>query len=450
MQKEKCINRREKERILFPFPVYLANGEVGETIDLSETGLCVGLERSISNSQILSIEIEFPFSGKRIRVFGRTIWKSFSKKDNKHIVGLRIINPKDEDVKIIKEAISKKVSINDKVVQMTTDIRAYLLNVKKSCDVVDQNGAEEIEQIEFIKEKKKQVYPYITEHIKNLYKIFQSFNQDEYSIHRKYYQIMLSNILLDNIEVNRHARCQPFGYAGDFMLINYYYDFYDKFLGRSTFEKLINYYSLNLFISISVVKRKEFFKKKLQEVINKSKNTKILSVGSGSARELIELLRERSIKNSFSFDCLDFEKEAVACVKKDLEAIDDDGKKLLNISYINKSLIEVVKQGVSGLNKKYDLVYSSGLFDYLTDRIAEKMLRNLFGLVKEGGELIITNASHENSYERMYYEMLGEWELIYRNPDNLLSWTKLLHDIKEKTVLDIGEKNAFLFLRLKK
>ena len=442
--------KRSSQRVIFPFPVYLSNGGIGETVNISETGLCVGLERDVSNSKVLSLEIEFPFAEKRIRAFGEKIWESVSKKGDRHLLGLRIINPKPDYIAKIQEAGKNKFIINNKIVSLTNEIRTYLLTIKMKCDEFDLSAPSEKQQEVYIVNIQKRIYAALTKYIKNLYKIFPTFNKEEYQIHRKYCQVMLRNVFIDNVEVNRHVLRKPLDYAGDFMLINYYYDFHDKHLGSTTFEKLINHYSLNLFISKSVVRRKEFFKKKIQEVILAKDQAKILSVGSGSARELTELLNEGRINKDFWFDCLDFERESIKGVQKDLAAVEENKKRHLKIMYINKSLIEVVKENNFDFGKKYDFIYSSGLFDYLKDRIASKMIHNLYSLLKEGGELIVTNAGAEVTSEQMYYGMLGEWDLIYRKPADLLKWAKNFDGAKEISIIDTGTRNSFLFFRIRK
>jgi hypothetical protein len=441
---------RSDRRVLFPFPVYLSNGIIGETVNVSDSGLCVGLERDVSNSQVLSLEIEFPFSERRVKVFGEKVWARKPENGDRHFLGLKVINPKPDYLQRIQEVKDKRYYVNEGIVNATNRIRAYLLNIKKKCDQLDLTDPTDRKQRSFLATIQRPVYAALTKYLKDLRKKFPSFNDEAYQIHRKYCQVMLRNVLIDNVEINRHVLHKPFDYAGDFMLINYYYDFHDKHLGITTYEKLLNHYSLNLFIAKSVIRRKEFFKKKIRDVIQSNGQARILSVGSGSAKELTELLQEGRVDKNFWFDCLDFEKESIRYVKKELSRIPEGAKKRLNITYINTSLIEIVKENKFDFGKKYDLIYSSGLFDYLKDRIAKRMIHNLFSVLNKGGELIVTNASAAIDHEQMYYGMLGEWDLLYRRPDDLLKWSAELTGAKEAAIIDTGTKNSFLFLRLKK
>ncbi len=442
--------QRFYQRVPFPFPVVFINGNVGETVDVSQAGLCVSLERRVSDARVLSFDVEFPFSQKKVRVFGEKVWEKMMDETGRYLVGLRFINPRPEDLQLLEEEASRRDILDDDAVAMTNRARGYLIRLKTECDLFDARHKDKKEQQVYFDQQIVTLTLTLTEHLKSLYAKFQAFDHEEYLLHRHYYQIMLGGVLLDNVEVNRHVAHKPLGYAGDFMLINYYYDFYDRWLGCSMFEKLVNSYSLNLLISRSVVRRKEYFKNKILSIVRARPRVRILSVGSGPARELIEMLQENTIDNHFTFVCLDFEKESIRYVKNKLEALDPARRKCLTIKYLNSSLMDIVKRDGVVSKEKYDLVYSSGLFDYLKDRMASTALTNLFACLNKGGELVITNASTGNTYERMYYEMLGGWELIYRTPQDMRRMVEHIRHAKGVEVMNIGEENSFLFLGMKK
>ena len=131
---------RSDQRVLFPFPVYMSNGMIGETVNISDSGLCVGLERDVSNSLVLSLEIEFPFSETRVKVFGEKIWEKKPENGGRHLLGLRVINPKPDYLQRIQEVTDKRYYVNEDIVNSTNRIRAYLLDIKKKSDQLDLAG----------------------------------------------------------------------------------------------------------------------------------------------------------------------------------------------------------------------------------------------------------------------------------------------------------------------
>ena len=69
----------------------------------------------------------------------------------------------------------------------------------------------------------------------------------------------------------------------------------------------------------------------------------ILSVGSGSVRELIELVQEGRIIKPLYFDCLDFDKKALDYVRREIEKIDPEKRSHLHLRLINRNLLDIIR-----------------------------------------------------------------------------------------------------------
>ena len=68
---------------------------------------------------------------------------------------------------------------------------------------------------------------------------------------------------------------------------------------------------------------------------------------------------------------------------------------------------------------RYDLIWSAGLFDYLSDRAVVYLLKRLRCSLAEGGHLIVGNFSKEHE-SRAYMEVVGDWLLYHRSVGDLL------------------------------
>jgi extracellular factor (EF) 3-hydroxypalmitic acid methyl ester biosynthesis protein len=62
---------------------------------------------------------------------------------------------------------------------------------------------------------------------------------------------------------------------------------------------------------------------------------------------------------------------------------------------------------------EFDFIYSMGLFDYLTPRVASAVLLMLFQLLKPGGEIIAGNF-HTSNPSKYYMEYWADWVLYHR------------------------------------
>ena len=68
----------------------------------------------------------------------------------------------------------------------------------------------------------------------------------------------------------------------------------------------------------------------------------------------------------------------------------------------------------------FDLVWSSGLFDYLEERLAAHLLKLMCKSVEAGGRVVIGNFAETHS-TRPWIEWCGDWFLIHRTLQDMQS-----------------------------
>jgi extracellular factor (EF) 3-hydroxypalmitic acid methyl ester biosynthesis protein len=95
---------------------------------------------------------------------------------------------------------------------------------------------------------------------------------------------------------------------------------------------------------------------------------------------------------------------------------------------------------------EHDLVYSMGLFDYLTAPVARAVLHKTYELLAPGGVLLVGNF-HQRSPTRLHMDYWGDWPLVYRTEDSFLALTDGLDAIRG---LSFDETGAQMFLRLER
>ncbi len=65
-----------------------------------------------------------------------------------------------------------------------------------------------------------------------------------------------------------------------------------------------------------------------------------------------------------------------------------------------------------------DVIYSTGLFDYLDYKISVRLINNLRQMLKPGGKIIISDVRDKFSNPSIYFmEWVADWNLIYRSDD---------------------------------
>lgn len=207
--------------------------------------------------------------------------------------------------------------------------------------------------------------------------------------------------------IHRRARQKPLGYAGDYLLIDW---IYTQKTAPSGQEKLFDVLFHSYEATQSVRNRKNYFVKKCIEFSDKKKSRlDILNVGCGPCRDVLETYQSSVNGNNLYFHCVDHEPEAIEYAKKLLA--DTGAKSNIRLDCVNCFKIKT--------SKKYDLIWSAGIFDYLEDRRASLLLRKLWRYLKDNGQIIFGNFSPKNPTKKgMEYGC--RWYLIHRTTDDLI------------------------------
>ena len=97
-------------------------------------------------------------------------------------------------------------------------------------------------------------------------------------------------------------------------------------------------------------------------------------------------------------------------------------------------------------SKKYNLIWSAGLFDYLNKDLFKMLLSKLLVFVKPGGELVIGNFSLNNPC-RDWMEC-GKWFLHHRSPADLIKIATDCGVPREKVAVQAEPLGVNLFLHI--
>lgn len=214
---------------------------------------------------------------------------------------------------------------------------------------------------------------------------------------------------MDDSVILRHAREKPFGYAGDFQLIDWIYDNKPLSEGKGRF---LDKAFLRSPSAQSVRNRKVFLTEKLYTVLDTNRKTSVLNLGCGPCRELYDALQ---ILDFNGYDC------EAHCIDSDPRAVSyarsfTDGRFYGNIG------IEWEVANVFHIRPKrtYSLIWASGLFDYLNNRLAVALIRRMWKWSEDGGKIIIGNF-HPSNPDRNLMEWCLAWFLIHRSQSEMIN-----------------------------
>jgi len=203
---------------------------------------------------------------------------------------------------------------------------------------------------------------------------------------------------------------KPRGYSGDASLLDIYYKHSsaDDIVASSTpLGREIFAYTSDAASSEAGRERRTILAQTVDETARRNPEAEVLAVACGHLREaeLSNALTTGALKRWVG---LDQDPISVAIVNRDLSG----------------SCVEAMEGSVRGLLRRaynlgtFDLVYASGLYDYLPRAVGVRLLQRLLELVKPGGEFLFANFSDEITTDG-YMETFMDWPLILRSADDM-------------------------------
>ena len=208
---------------------------------------------------------------------------------------------------------------------------------------------------------------------------------------------------------SHRAYNKPRGYAGDAVMMDYVYAGVaaedTTNLGKAVFAG-----TTRGSMGLSVLFRRQLLTACINEVVSSRTDFKILSVASGHCREIEgSLLGNPTLAKAGRLVAFDQDEESCNTIKRDYSDYPVD--------VVCANVRKLLASRESSLGK-FDLIYSAGLFDYLTDPVAEKLVAAMATMLKPGGKLLVGNFA-PSSNGRGYMELFLDWKLIYRDAAQL-------------------------------
>ncbi len=259
---------------------------------------------------------------------------------------------------------------------------------------------------------------------------------------REYVQFCLSHplrALLHEDPFTRHAFLKPRGYAGDAALLDYIYGHDEGWpLPPSTSDlgRAIHEFTIRSPACEGVRARREFVAELLDDLAGQFRRMHVLSVASGHLREAH--LSSAIKRHRFGrFVALDADPEALREVRRSYDRY--------RVECVVSSVRDLI-QPTAPLGE-FDLIYSTGLFDYLGQSTAQRLAEALFRQLRPRGRLVVANFL-PGIPDLGYMESYMGWELIYRTRADMLDVVARVPQAELQDIRLFAEENQnILFLQ---
>jgi len=270
---------------------------------------------------------------------------------------------------------------------------------------------------------------------------------------KAYTEAVLTPLLLDAPMIRR-SYTKPLGYPGDYQVMLYYYD--NALHGETAFGRVFHKYFVEHPLSNGVRTRKDHVVAALRaEHLRATAGLgapvfRVASLGCGPAREVADYVRQAGAwRGTVVFTLIDQEDETLSVAHRDAaEALARTGAhgevQCLNLSFAQL----LADPELLPERSPQDVIYSTGLFDYLREARARTLLAALYHRLAPGGTLLIGNALGPN---RHFWspEFVLDWTLLYRSRDEMFRLAASLPS-DARVDVEVEPGNAYWFLTVRR
>ena len=231
----------------------------------------------------------------------------------------------------------------------------------------------------------------------------------------------------------RRSFMKPRGYSGDAVLIDYLYGNATPGPAVSDLGADICRYMCRQPSAYSVQDRRDLLAAMVDETAAAAPHPRILSIACGHLREA-KHSRAVSEGRVAEYVAVDQDPESLARVTEELP-----------YRWIKPAACSV-RSILSGkvIFSDFDFVYAAGLYDYLTQAVATRLTRVMFGMLRSGGRMLVANFA-QSQPECGYMEAFMDWWLIRRDEPEMsalgeeipaveVSSRRLFRDVQENVV----------------
>lgn len=209
---------------------------------------------------------------------------------------------------------------------------------------------------------------------------------------------------------------KPKGYAGDFMMMEMIYR--NEPDGDGKLGRIMDGWFLKSSAADAVRQRRNLLAGLLTRIsrskLEEQEGVRIMNLACGSNRELFDFLSGFEKSKAVEALCIDIDPDALAFTNRHVNVFNHQATVRLMNENIVKWALGRARQDFG----QQDIIYSSGLTDYLERRLFVRLIDRCYGQLRDGGVLIVGNFSPTNP-NRQFMDHILHWTLIHRDEEDL-------------------------------
>jgi hypothetical protein len=378
------------------------------------------------------------------------------------IYDIPILLSKNKAVKLqsafrdLSALLARKENITQPFKDFTTNLTYDLSVYKNLFDRLDNQYQKEPETIRkdiqraLIKTEGKKFKRFLDEKLAQLENLVTGFSTEEHQRHGFYFRKQLWHFLLCSPLMAR-SNLKPRGYAGDSKIMTMIY--LNDYQGDSTFSKLLQKHGVEHTAAQSVRNRIDFivqligdFQKKAHT--NSLDKLKILSIGSGPAFELLDVFKYSHDSRKYHFSLFDQDPKALSEAANQIKTIENKIQAKIDVDLIEGSVRTMLfSRSLKLKREQFHFIYSMGLFDYFSAKVAKAVIEKLYQMLRPEGEMVIGNF-HTSNPSRYYMEYWCDWVLNLRTEEEFIAIAESIPSTNCSISFD--DSNSQMFLHIKK
>lgn len=210
----------------------------------------------------------------------------------------------------------------------------------------------------------------------------------------------------------RRAWDKPFGYAGDFWMMELLYK--GLRAGATPLERMVNSCLMSIPLGQAVRNRAWYMRNWIAQVAGTVVRPQIMSLACGPCEEVRLFLRDYP-RAEADFYLVDQDKRALSYAREQVSAT-----RASEVHFLCDSVKALIKEPARrAAYPALHLIYSGGLYDYLPTAVATRLTSVLYDMLAPGGVLVVGNFIEGHPFG-FFIESASDWFLLHRTPSAML------------------------------